>query len=175
MDGPEEPGVCSGSAPTIGLRGPHREPWLVGTGLAVWQVVEVLERRGSPAAVAAETGLSEQQVRLALEFWERAPEAIDAALAERRAPVAPAAPRTPPPSAARELVSVQDPAGSAVRRWLTRQLRQPTPFREHLEAAAEAGDPAEARRLLTRVQFSPAQRRYLDDLLERWSAEAEAG
>ena len=31
-------------------------------------------------------------------------------------------------------------------RWLRRQLRQPTPLREHLEAAVENDDPAEARR-----------------------------
>jgi uncharacterized protein (DUF433 family) len=80
-------GVCSGSPPAIARRGPHRRAWLVGTGYEVWQVVEVLERRGSTSTVAAETGLSEQQVRLAVEFWERYPEEIEAALTEERAPV----------------------------------------------------------------------------------------
>lgn len=56
-----------------------------------------------------------------------------------------------------------------LRRWLLRQLRQPVPEREHLEAAVAAGDPAEVRRLLARVRaFSPAQRRYTEDLLQRW-------
>lgn len=59
-------------------------------------------------------------------------------------------------------------APGVLRRWLARQLRQPTPEREHLEAAVDAGDTAEVRRLLARVEFSPAQRRYAEDLLQRW-------
>lgn len=60
-----------------------------------------------------------------------------------------------------------------LRRWLARQLRQPVPEREHLEAAVAAGDPAEVRRLLARVEtFSPAQRRYAEDLLQRWEEQA---
>ena len=62
--------------------------------------------------------------------------------------------------------------GSApVRRWLRRQLRQPVPFREHLEAAAASDDPDEARRLLARVPFSDVQRRHLAELLDAWQAE----
>jgi uncharacterized protein (DUF433 family) len=165
----DDPGVCSGSPPVIALHGPRREPWIVGTEHYVWQVIEVLERRGSPAAVAAETGLTEHQVRVALEYYERAPDSIDASLAERREPV-----RSPRADArGREgLVAVDQPAAGSVRRWLARQLRQPVPFREHLEAAAESDDPEEARRLLARVEFSPAQRRHLDDLLARWAEEA---
>jgi uncharacterized protein (DUF433 family) len=167
MDQSDDPGVCSGSPPAIARRGPHGRAWLVGTGYEVWEVVAVLERRGSPAAVAAETGLKEQQVRLALEYWERYPVEIDAALAEQRAPVEGASgPGPGPGSLAPGLVTVE---GSApVRRWLRRQLQQPTPFREHLEAAAAAGDPAEARRLLDRVPFSQAQRRHVAELLDRW-------
>lgn len=165
----DDPGVCSGSPPAIALHGPRREPWIVGTEHYVWQVIEVLERRGSPAAVAAETGLTERQVRVALEYYERAGASIDASLAERRKPVR--APRAGPRGRP-ELISVERPAAGSVRRWLTRQLRQPVPFREHLEAAAESDDPDEARRLLARVEFSPAQRRHLDDLLARWAEEA---
>lgn len=53
-------------------------------------------------------------------------------------------------------------------RWLRRQLQQPTPVREHLEAAVENDDPAEARRLLAQVPFTPEQRRHVDGLLEAW-------
>jgi uncharacterized protein (DUF433 family) len=167
MDPCDEPGVCSGSPPAIARRGPRRRAWLVGTAYEVWEVVAVLERRGSPAAVATETGLSEHQVRLALEFWERYPEEIDSALAEERAPVEGAAGPGPGPGAlAPELVTID--AAASVRRWLRRQLMQPTPFREHLEAAAESDDPAEARRLLATVPFSEAQRRHVAELLERW-------
>ena len=43
-----------------------------------------------------------------------------------------------------------DQATVSLLRWLRRQLRQPTPEREHLEAAVANDDPAEARRLLAR-------------------------
>ena len=53
-------------------------------------------------------------------------------------------------------------------RWLRRQLRQPTPLREHLEAAVENDDPVEARRLVARFEFSEEQRRNVDQLLDAW-------
>ena len=53
-------------------------------------------------------------------------------------------------------------------RWLRRQLRERTPLREHLEAAVENDDPAEARRLVGRFEFSDAQRRNVEQLLEAW-------
>ena len=56
----------------------------------------------------------------------------------------------------------------SLRRWLRRQLRQPTPLREHLEAAVENDDPAEARRLVERFEFTDAQRRNVEQLLEAW-------
>ena len=61
-----------------------------------------------------------------------------------------------------------DQAGVSLLRWLRRQLRQPTPLREHLEAAVANDDPAEARRLLARFDFSEAQRRHVEGLIERW-------
>jgi uncharacterized protein (DUF433 family) len=171
MEPCDDAGVCSGDPPAIARRGPRKRAWIVGTGYEVWEVVAVLERRGSPSAVAAETGLSERQVRLALEFWERYPEEVDAALAEERAPVTGAAGAGPGPGTlAPELVTVD---GSApVRRWLRRQLQQPTPLKERLEAAAASDDPGEARRLLERVPFSGAQRRHLSELLDGWEAGA---
>ena len=56
----------------------------------------------------------------------------------------------------------------SLRRWLRRQLQQPTPGREHLEAAVEHNDPAEVRRLLAGVPFTEAQRRHVDGLLDAW-------
>lgn len=53
-------------------------------------------------------------------------------------------------------------------RWLRRQLAQPTPLRERLEAAVANDDPAEARRLLARFEFSDAQRRHVAGLLDAW-------
>jgi hypothetical protein len=53
-------------------------------------------------------------------------------------------------------------------RWLRRQLRQPTPLRERLEAAVAHDDPAEARRLLQRFTFTEAQRRHVAGLIDEW-------
>ena len=53
-------------------------------------------------------------------------------------------------------------------RWLRRQLQQPTPLREHLEAAVENDDPTEARRLVERFEFSEAQRHNVAQLLDAW-------
>ena len=61
-----------------------------------------------------------------------------------------------------------DQARVSLLRWLGRQLRQPTPWREHLEAAVANDDPAEARRLLDRLEFGEAQRRHVEGLIERW-------
>lgn len=64
-----------------------------------------------------------------------------------------------------------DPAAVSLLRWLRRQLAQPLPVREHLEAAVANDDPAEVRRLLARFDFSPAQRRYVEKLLRAWERE----
>jgi hypothetical protein len=65
-----------------------------------------------------------------------------------------------------------EPASRAAKvsllRWLRRQLRQPDPMREHLEAAIENDDPAEARRIVAQYEFSKAQRHHVDTLLEEW-------
>ncbi|MGZ4289570.1 MAG: hypothetical protein ACXVQZ_02995 [Gaiellaceae bacterium] len=53
-------------------------------------------------------------------------------------------------------------------RWLRRQLTQPMPLREHLEAAVEHDDPAEARRVVRQMQFTDAQRRNVEQLLDAW-------
>jgi hypothetical protein len=59
-------------------------------------------------------------------------------------------------------------------RWLRRQLRQPNPIREHLEAAVENDDPAEARRIVSRFPFSDEQRRNVDQLLAAWERRHDA-
>ena len=53
-------------------------------------------------------------------------------------------------------------------RWLRRQLQQPTPARERLEAAIEHDDPSEVRRLLADMPFTAAQRRHVEGLLDAW-------
>ena len=58
-------------------------------------------------------------------------------------------------------------------RWLRRQLRQPDPLRERLEAAIENDDPAEAKRIVARFEFSDAQRRHVEALLDEWQRELD--
>lgn len=61
-----------------------------------------------------------------------------------------------------------DQAAVSLLRWLRRQLREPTPWRERLEAAVANDDPAEARRLLGAMDFSDQQRRHVAGLIDRW-------
>jgi hypothetical protein len=63
---------------------------------------------------------------------------------------------------------VPDQAAVSLLRWLRRQLREPTPWRERLEAAVANDDPAEARRLLEQMEFTPEQRHHVAGLIERW-------
>lgn len=53
-------------------------------------------------------------------------------------------------------------------RWLRRQLRQPTPQRERLEAAVANDDPVEARRIVAKLPFGDAQRAHVLGLIDRW-------
>jgi hypothetical protein len=66
------------------------------------------------------------------------------------------------------MAQTADQATVSLLRWLRRQLRQPTPLRERLEAAVANDDPAEARRVLARLPFTDEQRRHVAGLIERW-------
>jgi hypothetical protein len=46
-------------------------------------------------------------------------------------------------------------------------------MREHLEAAVENDDPAEARRLVGQMAFSDEQRRHLLTLVDAWEEERD--
>ena len=59
-------------------------------------------------------------------------------------------------------------------RWLRRQLAQPGPLREPLEAAIVNDDPAELRRLLAVIDFGPNQRRHVEALLDAWERELDS-
>ena len=52
--------------------------------------------------------------------------------------------------------------------WLRRQLQEPSPLRERLEAAIANDDPDEARRIVANAPFSDAQRRHVERLLDEW-------
>jgi len=60
----------------------------------------------------------------------------------------------------------------SLRRWLRRQLAQPLPMRERLEAAVQHDDPAEVRRLLAEVPFTSEQRRHVNALLDAWEEQS---
>jgi hypothetical protein len=53
-------------------------------------------------------------------------------------------------------------------RWLRRQLREPSPLRERLEAAIANDDPGEARRIVANAPFNDAQLRHVEQLLDEW-------
>jgi uncharacterized protein (DUF433 family) len=76
--------------PGIAFRGEDwdRRPWVIGTALDVWQIVDAHRDVGSVEAMVAEGSLSERQVRLALAYYERFPEEIDEAIALNRRPLA---------------------------------------------------------------------------------------
>jgi hypothetical protein len=63
------------------------------------------------------------------------------------------------------------PTGVSLLRWLRRQLREPTPQRERLEAAIANDDPREARRVVAVMEFGDAQRRHVERLLDEWERE----
>ena len=68
-----------------------------------------------------------------------------------------------------------DQAAVSLLRWLRRQLREPIPQRERLEAAVANDDPAEARRLVRAIPFSDAQRAHVEGLIARWEEDRERG
>jgi hypothetical protein len=64
-----------------------------------------------------------------------------------------------------------NPSAVSMLRWLRRQLRQPGPARERLEAAVANDDPGEVRRLLEQFPFSDDQRRNVELMLDAWERE----
>jgi uncharacterized protein (DUF433 family) len=70
----------------LGFRGEDaaRRPWVIGSGLDVWEIVQMLEDFGSPERLVEATHLSERQVRLALVYRDNYPEEIAQAIAQNR-------------------------------------------------------------------------------------------
>ncbi len=76
--------------PGIAFRGEdsRRRPWVIGTGLDVWEIIEMLEDHGSvEALVKNHEFLDERQARLAQAYYQADPEQIDEAIAENRRPI----------------------------------------------------------------------------------------
>lgn len=72
--------------PGIAFRGDdaRRRPWLIGTGLDIWEIVQMCEDFGSLEGLVENTQLSERQARLALAYRDAYPEEIATAIAENR-------------------------------------------------------------------------------------------
>lgn len=70
----------------IGFRGEDagRRPWVIGSGLDVWEIIQMLDDFGSIERLLEETQLTERQVRLALAYRDGYPDEIAEAIAENR-------------------------------------------------------------------------------------------
>jgi hypothetical protein len=70
--------------PGIAFRGTDwdRRAWVIGTALDVWQIVDAYRDIGSIETMANDGSASERGINLALAYYERFPEEIDAAIAE---------------------------------------------------------------------------------------------
>lgn len=68
--------------PGIAFRGADwsRRPWVIGTAFDVWEIVRAARDFDSPQGMAAETDLTEAQVRLALAYHEEHPSDVDDAI-----------------------------------------------------------------------------------------------
>jgi uncharacterized protein (DUF433 family) len=72
--------------PGIAFRGDdaRRRPWVIGTGLDVWEIAHMLEDAGSLEDLVASSHLAPAQVRLAAAYRDTYPEEIADAIAENR-------------------------------------------------------------------------------------------
>ena len=74
--------------PGIGFRGDDaaRRAWVIGSGLDVWEIVQMLEDFGGVDALLRESRLTERQVRIAVVYREAFPDEVDEAVADNRRP-----------------------------------------------------------------------------------------
>jgi len=72
--------------PGVGFRGDDaaRRAWVIGSGLDVWEVVQMLDDFASMERLVAETHLTERQVRLAMAYRNAYPDEIADAIADNR-------------------------------------------------------------------------------------------
>jgi hypothetical protein len=75
--------------PGIAFRGTDwdRRAWVIGTALDVWQIVDAYRDIGSVQRMGDGGSASERNVNLALAYYKRFSEEIDAAIAENRRPI----------------------------------------------------------------------------------------
>lgn len=75
--------------PGIAFRGDdaQRRAWVIGSGLDVWEIAQMVEEFGSTNELVAATQLTPAQVRLALAYRAAYPAEVDEAIAENRRPL----------------------------------------------------------------------------------------
>jgi uncharacterized protein (DUF433 family) len=75
--------------PGIAFRGDdaQRRPWVIGSGLDVWEIIQMLEDFGSPEALVAESQVVLAQVRLAMAYRDSYPDEIAEAIVENKRPI----------------------------------------------------------------------------------------
>ena len=78
--------MCARSLAGIGFRRDDagRRPWVIGSGLDVWEIAQMLEDFGSIDRLTQETPLTERQVRLAIAYRDSFPDEIAEAVADNR-------------------------------------------------------------------------------------------
>lgn len=75
--------------PGIGFKGRDwdRRAWVMGTGLDVWQVVDIYKDVGSVERMVEGWSVNERQIQLALNYYKMFPEEIDAMIADNKRPI----------------------------------------------------------------------------------------
>ena len=75
--------------PGVAFRGDdaRRRPWVIGSGLDVWEIVHMLEDFGSLEELVGDTQLSPAQVRLAMAYRDNYPDEIAEAILENGRPI----------------------------------------------------------------------------------------
>ena len=64
-----------------------RRAWVIGSGLDVWEIAQMLDESDSADALASETQLSASQIRLATAYRAAYPSEIDGLIEENRRPL----------------------------------------------------------------------------------------
>jgi uncharacterized protein (DUF433 family) len=75
--------------PGIGFMGTdwERRAWVMGTGLDVWQVVDIYKDVGSVERMVESWSIDERQIQLALDYYKMFGEEIDAIIADNKRPI----------------------------------------------------------------------------------------
>jgi uncharacterized protein (DUF433 family) len=75
--------------PGIGFMGRDwdRRAWVMGTGLDVWQVIDIYKDVGSVESMVENWSINERQVQLALDYYKMFPDEIDAMIADNKRPI----------------------------------------------------------------------------------------